>query len=462
MEKLDLLKYHKSRHKKKKIAAIIMAIVFLTFGSLFLSYKLFYEPKELASDEGFFASLGHLITSGDSNIAEGKKNINILLLGIGGEGHDGPYLTDTMLLVSINKDEKKMAMLSIPRDLLVSTKKFGKQKINAINSYAEVDKAGTGAKFTADVLEELLSVNIDYYARIDFKAFKEIIDAVGGVDINVPTTFSDPLFPRAEIGVGAAQTMTVTFQKGTQHMDGKTALIYARSRHGNNGEGTDFARSRRQQQIIVALKDKVLSNQTLTSLSTIKNILGVLKDNVNTNVNAVSAVQLAGLYQKLNITMDKISVNVLTNGPDGVLYSTYYNNQYVLLPKKPDFSDLKIIANNPFTDPKTYADASYVSPSSVSVLILNGTTQGGLAGETAMTLADFGYKIKETGNAPQRDFEKNVIYEIAAGDEKSGALQNIKTILNANVAPSIPDWLKPMVEITNKPDFVIVVGAPMS
>ena len=456
------MRFHKSKHRKKKIAATAMAIVFLTFGALFLSYKIFYETKELDTNMGFFASLEHLITSSDRNIAGGKNNINILLLGMGGEGHDGPYLTDTMLLVSINKNEQKMAMLSIPRDLLVSTKKFGKQKINAINSYAEVEKAGTGAKFTRDILQELLALNIDYYVRMDFNAFKEIIDEVGGVDIDVPTTFSDPLFPRAEIGVGAAQTITVSFQKGMQHMDGKTALTYARSRHGNNGEGSDFARSRRQQQIILALKDKVLSNETLTSISKIKNILSILKNNINTNASPWEIVQLANLYKKLNIPMDKITINVLSNGPGGPLYSTYYNNQYVLLPKKPDFSDLRIIAKNPFTPINELLSSNYVAPSSVSLLVLNGTSQDGLAGETAMTLTDFGYRIKETGNAPQKDYEKNVIYDVSTStQDKTSALKDIKTILDANVSESVPEWLKPIVN-TKKPDFVIVVGKPLS
>lgn len=455
MEKLDLLKFHKSKHKKKKIAVIVMAIVFLIFGSLFLSYEIFGAAKELDSNMGFFASLSHLIASSDRSIGGSGNNINILLLGMGGIGHDGPYLTDTMLLVSINKAEGKMATLSIPRDLLIATKKFGEQKINAINAYAEIEKPGSGAKFTRDIVQELLQIKIDYYARMDFSAFREIIDAVGGVDINVPVTFSDPLFPREN---DPALTTTVTFQKGLQHMSGNDALVYARSRHGNNGEGSDFARSRRQQQIIVALKDKVLSSETLTSLSKIKNIFDIVKNDVNTNINPLEAVQLASLYKKLNIPMDKISVNVLANGPDGPLYSAYYNNQYVLLPKKSDFSDLQKIAANPFDEAKKIYSGSYGSPAGISILILNGTAINGLANEMAMTLYDFGYTIKETGNAPAKDFEKNVIYNFAP-EEKAEALGDLKNFLDANVAQTMPDWLKTMVDKSAaKPDFVIIVG----
>lgn len=458
MEKIDLLKFHKSKHKKKKMAAVITAIVFLMFGVIFMSYKIFYQPRELDTKMGFFASLSHLITASDRRLFEEQKNINILFLGMGGVGHEGPYLTDTILLASLNKDDDKMAMLSIPRDFLVATKKFGKQKINAINSYAEIENQGSGAEFTRNILEELLDVRIDYYLRMDFNSFEQIIDAAGGVTIDVPRTFSDPLYPRVS---DPSKTTVITFEAGPQHMDGRTTLIYARSRHGNNGEGNDFARSRRQQQIILALKDKIISNETLTSAGKIKDILSAIKNNISTDINPWEAIQLASLYKKLNISTEKISVNVLTNGPDGPFYSTYYNNQYVLLPKKPDYSDLRQIAQNPFNDARKQYTGSYGTPSGISILVLNGTGQNGLANETAMTLSDFGYRIKETANAPIKDYEKNVIYEIAP-EINAGALKDIKEILDANVSQTLPEWLKPMVDAADKPDFVIVVGAPLS
>ncbi|MCG2694126.1 LCP family protein [Candidatus Parcubacteria bacterium] len=449
LEKIDLLKYQKKRHRKKKVAGSVMIIAFLILGTLFVSFKLFYVPKELNAGTGFFASLSHLVISPEKDITAGKKNINILLLGMGGIGHEGPFLTDTMLIASIDKDNKRLAITSIPRDLLVETYKFGKQKINHLNSYAEVEKASSGGEFTKSVLEELLHIPIDYYVRFDFEGFKSLIDAVGGLDVDVPRTFTDPLFPREEIGDGGGGTITVTFKEGYQHMDGETALTYARSRHGNNGEGNDFARSRRQEQIILELKNKILSSETLFSLSTIKNILKTLDDHVVTDVSAWEALSLANTYKNLDISSENIKVNVIANGPSEPLYSDYYNGQYVLLPKKQDWSDLRTIANNPFDD---YSDEKYTgtynNTEDILLVILNGTSIGGLAGGTALTLEDFGYKVKDIGNSPQKDFEKNVIYAINVPEEKKDALMEIKRILDANVAQTIPDWLKEKIDMT--------------
>jgi len=139
--KIDLLKFHKKKSRAKKIVATCLTIVFLILGTIFMSFKIFYESKKLNENMGFFQSLSHLVLSSDRDIAAGKENINILILGIGGPGHDGPYLTDTMLVASINKKTDKVAMISIPRDLLVNTYKFGKQKINALNAYAEAERA---------------------------------------------------------------------------------------------------------------------------------------------------------------------------------------------------------------------------------------------------------------------------------------------------------------------------------
>ncbi len=455
MEKINLLKFYQNRHRKKKIAATAVAIVFLIMGAAFMSFKIFYESKKLNENMGFFQSLSHLVLSSDRDLAGGKDTVNILLLGIGGAGHDGPYLTDTMLVASINKKDNKVAMISIPRDLLVNTYKFGKQKINALNAYAEAEKPESGAKFARDVISELLRVPINYYVRVDFAAFEQLVDAAGGVDVYVPRTFSDPLYPRTS---DPAQTTTVTFNAGLQHMDGSTALVYARSRHGNNNEGSDFARSRRQQQIILALKEKILTGSTLLSPAKITEIYQIVKKHIDTNVSVWEAIQLANTYKNLNLSADKIAMNVLDAGPDAPLYATYYNNQYVLLPKKPDFSDLRAIAANPFSmEAKKYI-GDYKDASGVSVTVLNGTNVAGMAALQAQALMDLGYKIKSTGNAPAQNFEKNVIYPVAPS-EKNDALQNLKSVMGANVAQSIPAWLADAITSENKPDFVIIIGA---
>ena len=457
MEKIDLLKFQKHKHKKKKIVGVVLTIIFLIAGTSYLSFLIFYLPKEINLNSSFFQGLSHLMLAKEKDITKEKDVINILVLGMGGLGHEGPYLTDTILLASINKKDKKAAMISIPRDLFVDTKLYGKKKINHINSYAEVDKAGSGPEYTATILEEILDIEINYYVRFDFEGFKKALDIIDGVDIDVPRTFIDPLFPLTKItSESSAQTTTVTFEAGLQHMSGQTALTYARSRHGNNGEGNDFARSKRQQQIILAVKDKILSSETLLSPSKIKKLLGTLKEHLATNISPWEAIQLATLYKDLNIKSENIKINIITSGPQGPLYEDYYEGQYVLLPKKENWSDLQIIAKNPYdTSAKTYT-GNYEKTGDVSILIWNGTGIGGLAGSTGLTLQDFGYKIIDIDNSPQKDFEKTVIYTIA-GDDKSDALKEIRRILNANISPNTPEWIKDKLK-NDKPDFLIITG----
>jgi LCP family protein required for cell wall assembly len=455
MAKIDLLKYYKKRHRKKKIAAGLTTVFFLILGSLFLSFKLFYAPKEVNSKEGFFATLSHLILSPEKTFASSRNTVNILLLGIGGAGHEGPNLTDTILIASINKKTKKLAMYSIPRDLLVDTNRFGKQKINAVNALVEVSKPGAGGRYVMQVVSEVTGAQIDHYALIDFKAFEQIINAVGGLDINVPRTFSDPLFPRFD---DETQTFAVTFQAGQQHMDGRAALIYARSRHGNNGEGNDFARSRRQQQIIVALKEKILSSDTYLSPAKVKGLFDALNQNISTDINPIEAISLAKLYKNLNIPLSDINTHVITNGPTGLLYADYYNSQYVLLPKKSDWSEIRAL----FAEPNNGEPAAPVAAQNsgtITLAILNGTEIPGLASSAAMTMNDFGYEVVATGNAPQRDFQKTVIYNLAS-DAKQSVLPQMRKVLDANATSDRPAWLDDALLQNKKPDFVIVVGAP--
>jgi len=459
MEKIDLLKFKKQSHRKKKIVGVILTIIFLIAGTSYLSFLIFYLPKEVNLNSSFFQGLSHLMLANEKQIAKEKDVINILILGMGGLGHEGPYLTDTILIASINKKDEKAAMISIPRDLFVDTKLYGKKKINAINSYAEVNKANSGPEYTATILEEILDIKIDYYIRFDFEGFKKAIDIIDGININVPRTFTDPLFPLTKITANSSQTTTVTFEAGPQHMSGQTALTYARSRHGDNGEGNDFARSKRQQQIILSAKDKLLSSETLLSPSKIKNLLTTLKEHVNTNISAWEAIQLATIYKDLNITSDNVTINVITSGPQGPLYEDYYEGQYVLLPKKENWSDLRAIANNPYDKSIKSYTGNYENTGSISLLIWNGTGIGGLAGSTALTLQDFGYNIIDIDNSPEKDFEKTVIYNITKED-KADALKEIKRILNANISPNVPEWIKNKLK-DQTPDFLIITGSEM-
>lgn len=192
---------------------------------------------------------------------------NILLLGIGGGTHAGADLTDTILVVSLDAKRKKMAMISVPRDLWSDTLK---DKVNSAYHYGEEKKEGGGLTLAKVIVEDMVGLPIHYVLLIDFSGFKSIIDIVGGITITVPQAFTDPEFPIAgkenDLCDGdptfACRYESVSFTSGSQHMDGETALTYIRSRHAQGDEGSDFARGRRQQEVLVALQEKLKNPST--------------------------------------------------------------------------------------------------------------------------------------------------------------------------------------------------------
>ena len=183
--------------------------------------------------------------------------LNIMLFGIGGAGYDGSQLTDTIMLASIDLKEERVGLLSIPRDMAYPLGGTRFEKINAVNAYAEQSHPGQGATYAAKDIGKLLGVRIDHVVRIDFKGFEKFIDALGGVDIDVERAFADTQYPTED-----DKWQTVSFKKGPQHMNGATALMFVRQRHGSG----DISRAQRQQRVIFALRDKMLSPDILPKI----------------------------------------------------------------------------------------------------------------------------------------------------------------------------------------------------
>jgi len=236
----------------------------------------------------------------DSQLATTSERINIALYGYGGDGHSGAYLTDSIMVVSIQPrpgHTPQVAEISIPRDWMVpipaneSRPYYG--RINEAYSDGQSQGPSAAPRFKGDnhgggeladqTLQNVLGLKINYFIGVDFDAFKGAVDAVGGVDVVVPDSFTDNQYPHGECDQGDCRYMTVHFDKGPQHMDGARALIFARSRHAydNPAEASNFARNRRQQIILSALKEKVLS---IGGIGKLPDLLNALGDHVITNM----------------------------------------------------------------------------------------------------------------------------------------------------------------------------------
>src|SRR3990167_3149909 len=263
--KIDLLKakYHLDEHERKSsiffVYAFLILFILLAVSGTIFSYQVHSSSEGKGFHFSLFSTVQSFIQAGDKTV-EGEKEdrINILLLGVGGGEHDGPELSDTIMLASLRPSDQKVGLLSIPRDLTVEIPEYGWRKINHVNAFGENKERGYGPIFASEVIGTVLDQEIQYYVKIDFSGFAKLIDDIGGVDIFVDQPFVDEQYPTEDY-----LYQTVSFAYGSAHMDGKTALIYVRSRHGNNCQGSDFARSRRQQQVMTAVKEKILSASTI-------------------------------------------------------------------------------------------------------------------------------------------------------------------------------------------------------
>ncbi len=430
--------HNKSARRKTIVLAVLftLAVGFVATAGANASYRSVQHGTSVLSEFGTLPVISDMrrLMFGDEDVAAGlatKKDdhlLNILILGIGGAGHDGSTLTDTIIFLSADLKEKRLGMVSIPRDLAYPVSEGRYEKINSVHVYEERAHPGEGAIYTAEKMSDFFEVPIDHVIRIDFKGFVAFIDALGGVDVNVERGFTDSQFPTYN-----DLYQTVSFKAGKQHMDGAKALQFVRSRHGNNGEGSDFARSARQQLLMVAVRDKLLSLQTLGDPRKLANLYKSVTSNIQSDLNAWDLIKLAPLAEDFD--PNNIERHTLTNGPQGLLTDTHINGSYLLFPIRNDWKPIKALVQHPFLTKEEFKEEVQPSKAVAKVEIHNGTFQTGYAGSVSNQLELLGYETMAVGNAGRRDYETTVIYDLTNG-EKSQQLTELKRLLDANVSLS--------------------------
>lgn len=225
---------------------------------------------------------------------------DILVLGVDSRPGEGWVArADSVILVGIDPRRFNLTMLSIPRDLSIDVPGYGLQRINTVNMLGEMEAPGRGPALTAEGIIQSFGVTPDRYVRLDFNGFVRLIDAVGGITINVENRIYDWAYPTADGG-----TMEVEFPAGVQHMDGERALIYARTRHADD----DYRRAERQQQVISALLGRLIIPLNWPSVA------AALLQSVDTDLNILDMILLAppvlvngGRGQNLVIDRDYIT-----------------------------------------------------------------------------------------------------------------------------------------------------------
>lgn len=336
---------------------------------------------------------------------EGDGRVNILILGMGGVKHPGGTLTDTIEVLSINPIDKTIGLLGLPRDLLVpiygldretTTSRFGLErvkpsfegKINTAFALAEQQTKGSGPGAAKATVEALLDLPIHYYVALDFAGFTKLVQSIGGVTVNVPKDLVDPLFPD-ELLKGYEP---FSIKAGIHHLDGETALKYVRSRQTTS----DFDRAKRQQQILVALKERVLSLGILGNPIKVREISRIAADHLRTDITPLELERLVGLLS--DFETNKVIQVVLDTSQAGVLTSQADERGSFLVPKSGDFDEVRTIAHELFRDP-------YVAREQAKIELVNRSLRKEALTEASAELRRYGYQVvqaQERGESQPR------------------------------------------------------------
>ncbi|MEK7453188.1 MAG: LCP family protein [Patescibacteria group bacterium] len=297
--------------------------IFLFLFVIFIFLKAGYTFSLISSDYTFWQS------SIDDGYEE-RDRIDILILGMRGDDdvQYGGTLTDSIMILSIDTKNNKTAFISIPRDLYTKIPRHDnkREKINFAYAFGENKKIG-GLNISKDVIESITGIVIDYAVAIDFKTFENLIDVVGGIDVYLNKEFTE----------ASQWGFEFTIPAGKNTIDGKTALYYARSRFSTD----DFDRSRRQQDVLVSLKNKLLNTGVLVNPLKINEIFNSIGKGVKTNIDFTTSLRLIKYIKYMDSA--HLTRKIIDASENGLLQAGKIDDSYVLYPKigLDNFTDIK-------------------------------------------------------------------------------------------------------------------------
>ncbi|MBT4937061.1 LCP family protein [Candidatus Peregrinibacteria bacterium] len=400
-----------------------------------LVFYVIFSVYAYSSDKSFMEKIFKPVMSSIERDENGF--VNILLVGQGGRGHDGPELTDTMIVASIDFEKKNIVMLSVPRDFWVDTKQFGGSRINEVyrnvKNYLETrfntseDIAREEAmRLLISELENVVDIQIPYYARIDFDGFMQVINRLEGIEVEVEKDIYDETYPDGNWGYELFE-----LKQGIQTLDGETALKYSRSRH----DSSDFDRAKRQQNVIQAVKDKALSLGVLTSPRKITQLYKVVNEHFYSNFTLKELLSLAVMGAQFDrADLSNSVLNDDWNSKGGFLGTpprADYGGAYVLIPYSgfENFERIHIFTKFLFQ----FRDIQFSK-----FEVLNGTTRSGLATRAAQRLERYGFSISSVGNTSNKEsYKESELWIYDAESSILNALPFVQEIFSVKVVNKV-------------------------
>ena len=347
------IKRHFSSKKWLKRTLLLMLVAIMSIGS-WLGYKLYADASKITGNKN---PISLLSTFTPTTLKETNGRVNILLAGYSDDdnGHQGADLTDSIMILSINPTTKSAVVMSVPRDLYVNILGYGYSKINAAYEYGESEKFSTSgyASGGMGLLEETISqdfgVSFDYYGLINYTAFKDAVEAVGGVSVTINSSDSRGLYD---------PNTNLNLPNGTVTLNGQQALDLARARGDGFTDG-DFDRTEHQQELLLALKDKISSASVISNPLKIASVADALGNNVKTDM---TIGEMETLYTKVKGITDSNIKTVTLNSYAGKDYLAGYttaSGQSTLIPAAgiDDYSNIQTLLSS-LLSPTNSSDSS--------------------------------------------------------------------------------------------------------
>jgi len=372
----------------------------------------------------------------------GTDRITVLILGIDERMQEEDFWrTDTMILGTLDPVTMKAGVLSIPRDLWVHIPGYTEERINTAHFLGDAYKhPGGGPALAVETVEYNLGVEIDYYVRFNFQAFIELVDRIGGINIDVPETIHDTQYPTPDYGVEVFHV-----DAGPHHFYGEEALKYARTRHSNGG---DFDRARRQQQVIKAIFKRITEADMFPQLATqAPEILQILEKSVKIDpkLQLDEIIALANLARRVNMDED-ITFRVIDE--TCTLFKTTPDEMQILIPLR---DEIRKVRDEVFGLQTTNEDTQTLAEESATVSVLNGTQTSGLAFTTSQFLEANGLSIAAYDNADRQDYDTSLVI---LNRDKPMTAQHILSLLKLPQSVVV-NGNNPTAEY----DIVIILGA---
>lgn len=420
-----------------KLALVIFGL-FVVSGAayatnLYISLKDVIKPNKSGVAEGLQGDLNLSTLKG-----EGEGRVNILLLGTGDAGHDGENLTDTIIVASIDPKTNDAVMLGIPRDLYVKIPGYGYDRINSVAYYAKQNNQENPNELLKTVVSEVIDQPIHYYAMANFTGLKSVVDKLGGVNIYNSEAIADSEYPCDD---NPYKSCGFKLDKGYYEMDGALALKYARCRKGSCGN--DYGRSRRQLDVLIAIRDRAVQLDNILNPAKTSELVGVLGQNVSTDLSLDEMRKLVVLIRRID--SKSVASRVLDSKNQALVTDKMINSSSVVVPTDgiEQYGSIQSFVSSLFVD-------GYIKTENSQIRIESPKEAQASAYALSSKLRSIGYNIVDVDTSIKSSDSSTKILDYSNGSANY-TLRYLQNRLGVDIQ-------KQSSKNTNQKDVVISIG----